>query len=114
MNTQRNFEHWSYYQILLKITPSYLQKENRKGTPVNELSAAADGFLQQIKSDIGEKNFSKLMLDNGEATLMFAIDTTGSMSNEINAAKAIATKIINMQRQFEVDYILSPFNDPGE
>eukprot|EP00112_Aurelia_sp_Birch-Aquarium-sp1_P024237 Seg757.1 transcript_id=Seg757.1/GoldUCD/mRNA.D3Y31 product="Metabotropic glutamate receptor 4" protein_id=Seg757.1/GoldUCD/D3Y31 len=91
----------------------FIEKENRKGTPVNKLSAAADGFLQQIKSDIGEKNFSKLMLDNGEATLMFAIDTTGSMGSEINAAKAIATKIINMQRQFEVDYILSPFNDPG-
>ena len=54
------------------------------------------------------------MLDNGEATLMFAIDTTGSMAGEINAAKAIATSIINMQRQFDVDYILSPFNDPGE
>ena len=45
---------------------------------------------------------------------MFAIDTTGSMAGEINAAKAIATSIINMQRQFDVDYILSPFNDPGE
>ena len=91
-----------------------MQKENHKGTPANNLSAAVDGFLQQIKSDIGEKNFSKLMLDNGEATLMFAIDTTGSMYGEINAAKAIATSIINMHREFDVDYILSPFNDPGE
>ena len=100
--------------FFLKDKYLYLQKENRKGTPANKLSAAADGFLQQIKSDIGEKNFSILMLDNGEATLMFATDTTGSMGPEIVAAKAIATSIINMQRQFDVDYILSPFSDPSK
>lgn len=70
--------------------------------------------MEWIKKDIGEQNFSDLMLESGGATLMFAIDTTGSMSDEINAAKAIATSIVNRKRQFPVDYILSPFNDPGK
>ena len=49
----------------------------------------------------------------GQVTLMFAIDDTGSMSDEIAAAKKIATSIVNEQRVEPVDYILSPFNDPG-
>ena len=46
---------------------------------------------------------------------MFAIDDTGSMADEIQAAKDIATHIVNYRRpNLEVDYILlSPFNDPG-
>merc|ERR1719427_109845 len=34
------------------------------------------------------------------------------MKQEINAAKAIAKQIISATRDYEVDYILSPFNDP--
>lgn len=49
----------------------------------------------------------------GQVTLMFAIDDTGSMREEISAAKKIATSIVNEQRVEPVDYILSPFNDPG-
>ena len=50
-----------------------------------------------------------------KTTLMFAIDDTGSMADEIQAAKDIATHIVNYRRpNLEVDYILlSPFNDPG-
>ena len=45
---------------------------------------------------------------------MLAIDDTGSMGDEIQAAKDIATYIIKYPRKnLEVDYILSPFNDPG-
>ena len=44
---------------------------------------------------------------------MFAIDSTGSMSNEIQAAKKIATDIINHPREAPInEFILSPFNDP--
>lgn len=50
---------------------------------------------------------------HGQVTLMFAIDDTGSMRDEIEAAKRIATSIVNQQRVEPVDYILSPFNDPG-
>ena len=50
---------------------------------------------------------------NGDVTLMFAIDDTGSMSGEIGAAKDIAKAIVNQARDEKVHYILSPFNDPG-
>ena len=49
----------------------------------------------------------------GQVTLMFAIDDTGSMRDEIAAVKKIASSIVNQQRAEFVDYILSPFNDPG-
>ena len=80
--------------------------------PIKDIAKGAQGYLQVIKKDIGEQRFSELILENGGGTLMFAIDTTGSMAQEINAAKAIATSIVNRRRQFPVDYILSPFNDP--
>ena len=54
----------------------------------------------------------EILSSQGDSTLMFAIDTTGSMKDEIQAAKAIAKQIINATRDFKVDYILSPFNDP--
>ena len=69
--------------------------------------------LKSIKSDIGEKKFNELMLVDGGATLVFAIDTTGSMKDEIRVAKGIANSVIRMPMKFPVDYILSPFNDPG-
>ena len=58
--------------------------------------------------------FDTFMSVNGDVTLMFAIDDTGSMSDEIQAAKDIASSIVNHPRDETVDYILSPFNDPGE
>ena len=70
-------------------------------------------YLKSIKNDIGEKKFNELMLVDGGATLLFTVDTTGSMKDEIQAAKSIANSIIRMPRKFPVDYILSPFNDPG-
>ena len=50
----------------------------------------------------------------GDTTLMFTVDTTGSMKDEIAAAKAISLNIINEARDYDVDYILSPFGDPSE
>ena len=56
----------------------------------------------------------EILSSQGDSTLMFTMDTTGSMSQEIKAAKAIAKQIISATRDFEVDYILSPFNDPSK
>ncbi len=51
---------------------------------------------------------------NGMVTLAFAMDTTGSMRTEIHDAINLATTIVNWPRALgEVDYILSPFNDPA-
>ena len=73
-------------------------------------------FMKMIEREIGKEKFQKFVgtknLDR--TTLMFAIDDTGSMSDEIQAAKDIASHIVNIPRpNLEVDYILSPFNDPG-
>ena len=56
--------------------------------------------------------FEKIVSQRGDASLIFAIDTTGSMTQEIKAAKEISQAIINGTRNYDVDYILSPFADP--
>ena len=73
-------------------------------------------FMKMIEKETGKENFQKFVGTNNldRTTLMFAIDDTGSMSDDIQAAKDIATYIVNYPRpNLEVDYILSPFNDPG-
>ena len=63
--------------------------------------------MRQFEKFIGNQNDTKV-------TLMFAVDDTGSMYQEIQAVKDIATYIVNITRpNLEVDYILSPFGDPG-
>lgn len=69
--------------------------------------------MDSIKNELGPSAFDTFMSVNGDVTLMFAIDDTGSMGGEIQAAKDIATSIVNHPRDDTVDYILSPFNDPG-
>ncbi|XP_066928481.1 von Willebrand factor A domain-containing protein 7-like [Clytia hemisphaerica] len=58
----------------------------------------------------------RLYLLDGLATLMFAIDSTSSMSRDITIAKNIANQILNLEdeRKNPVDYILSDINDPVE
>ncbi len=70
-------------------------------------------FMDSIKTELGDSTFDAFMGVHGDVTLMFAIDDTGSMHDEIQAAKDIATSIVNHPRDEAVDYILSPFNDPG-
>ena len=72
--------------------------------------------MQSIKAEIGKDKFERFIgKQNGnKATLMFAVDDTGSMYQEIQAVKDITTYIVKDPRpNLEVDYILSPFNDPG-
>ena len=72
--------------------------------------------MQSIKTTIGKGKFEKVFgnQDDNKATLMFAVDDTGSMYQEIQAVKDIATYIVNITSpNLEVDYILSPFGDPG-
>ena len=76
--------------------------------------SAAKIYLARLRKDIGDKNMDKILSAQGDSTLIFAIDTTGSMAEGIKAAKAIAKEIISVTRESQVDYILSPFNDPGK
>ena len=73
-------------------------------------------MMQSIKTAIGKDKFERFIGNQNynKATLMFAVDDTGSMFQEIQAVKDIATYIVKIPRpNLEVDYILSPFNDPG-
>ena len=73
----------------------------------------AKKFLEDLRKDLGDEKFSKLLALEGGKTLMFAIDITGSMSNEIEAAKAITIEISTFRRRAPPsNYILSSFSDP--
>uniref|UniRef100_A0ABM5FIH7 von Willebrand factor A domain-containing protein 7 n=1 Tax=Pogona vitticeps TaxID=103695 RepID=A0ABM5FIH7_9SAUR len=76
---------------------------------------ATKRFLEQLWREIGSKPFMRL-LDISPATgLSFVVDTTGSMGDEINAAKVQAREIIDRRRGTPQEpdfYILVPFHDP--
>ncbi|KAI6048247.1 von Willebrand factor A domain-containing protein 7 isoform X1 [Marmota monax] len=69
-----------------------------------------------LRSRLGDSCFSRLLDITPASSLSFVLDTTGSMGEEINAAK-IQTRHIMEQRQGSpmepVHYILVPFHDPG-
>ncbi|XP_046851457.1 von Willebrand factor A domain-containing protein 7-like [Xenia sp. Carnegie-2017] len=87
------------------------KRNSRRGKRSSTLSTK--NFILNLKKTIGASAFNDLFAMHGQVTLMFAIDDTGSMSDEIQGAKNLATAIVNKQREEPVDYILSPFNDPG-
>ena len=78
-------------------------------------AAAVKKYLETIKKEVKASVFDALLGVVERVTLMFAIDDTGSMGSEIVAVKAIAKYIIEYpSRQYtEIDYVLSPFNDPS-
>ena len=83
--------------------------EKKTGTVLSKTKT----YLDRLRRVVGDKKMDKILSIQGDSTLIFAIDTTGSMGEDIQAAKAIAKEIISVTRDSEVDYILSPFNDPG-
>ncbi len=89
-------------------------KSPDKPMKIEAISFAASQFLETLKDDIGPKMFDTLVARRGGKTLAFAVDTTGSMTDDIKAAKAIAKAIVNENRKEKVDYILSPFGDPSK
>ena len=78
------------------------------------MDIATAKYLDELRKNVTNETMAKIISAKGDSTLIFAIDTTGSMRDEINAAKAIARQIINIKRDYKVDYILSPFNDPSK
>ena len=94
---------------IMKMKERNGRKRGKRATVVS-----SKHFLRDLKQKIGGKAFNKLLAMQGQVTLMFAIDRTRSMSEEIDTAKRIAESIVNQNRPEPVDYILSPFSDPGE
>ena len=75
---------------------------------------AAARYLNELRKHVTNETTDEIISAAGDSTLIFAIESTGSMRHEIKSAKAIAKQIINKKRDFEVDYILSHFNDPSK
>jgi len=95
-------------QIMYLLSTKTSPPGRRKRSSQNE----GGEFLQGLRQQVGSSTFDSFMAVQGDVSLMFVIDDTGSMGNEIQATKNIAIDIINYPRQAPVEYILSPFNDP--
>ena len=93
------------YLLSAKAVPSDRTKRSSKGE--------GSKFLQDLRQKVGAATFDSFLAVQGDVALMFAIDDTGSMGDEILAAKNIAADIINYKRKVPIkEYILSAFNDP--
>ncbi|XP_029027532.1 von Willebrand factor A domain-containing protein 7-like [Betta splendens] len=78
------------------------------------VSATAE-LLQDIRLAVGDQTFLRFMGLSFAPVLCFVIDTTGSMSDDIDEAKRVSFSIIDGRRGTEQEpsgYILVPFNDP--
>ncbi|XP_060019216.1 von Willebrand factor A domain-containing protein 7 isoform X7 [Lagenorhynchus albirostris] len=69
-----------------------------------------------LRSRLGDRGFSRLLDITPASSLSFVLDTTGSMGEEINAAKIQARHIVEQRRGGPMEpthYVLVPFHDPG-
>ncbi|XP_051852194.1 von Willebrand factor A domain-containing protein 7 [Antechinus flavipes] len=72
--------------------------------------------LNLLRDRLGDSGFSRFLQISPASGLSFVLDTTGSMREEIHAAKMQARKIIDQHRGGPMEpthYILVPFHDPG-
>ncbi|KAK2852309.1 hypothetical protein Q7C36_007510 [Tachysurus vachellii] len=78
-------------------------------------TAATRELLQDIRAAIGDSDFFRLMGFSQTSVLCFVIDTTGSMSRDIDEIKRYTSALIDSKVGTAVqpsEYILVPFNDP--
>ncbi|XDA87422.1 hypothetical protein R6Z07M_016782 [Ovis aries] len=69
-----------------------------------------------LRSRLGDRGFSRLLDITPASSLSFVLDTTGSMGEEISAAKIQARHIVEQRRGTPMEpthYVLVPFHDPG-
>lgn len=107
-----NSDHFSFARSTLGkalyVNIQILIKEER--TP-DEICNGGVEMLKELKNK-SSPNFDLVFGSGGESTLMFTIDTTGSMSAEIYAARQMVSAIIDVVKEQPVDCIVAPFNDP--
>uniref|UniRef100_A0A3Q1H4H9 von Willebrand factor A domain containing 11 n=1 Tax=Acanthochromis polyacanthus TaxID=80966 RepID=A0A3Q1H4H9_9TELE len=81
---------------------------------VNVATAASLELLQDIRLAAGDNGF--LMMGIARSSVVcFVIDTTGSMSDDIDEARAVVYELIDSKKGTQdepSEYILVPFNDP--
>uniref|UniRef100_A0A8C2VC24 von Willebrand factor A domain containing 7 n=2 Tax=Chinchilla lanigera TaxID=34839 RepID=A0A8C2VC24_CHILA len=79
------------------------------------LLASIEAF-SLLRGRLGDRGFSRLLDITPASSLSFVLDTTGSMGEEINAAKIQARHIVEQRRGSPMEpayYVLVPFHDPG-
>ncbi|XP_005945584.1 von Willebrand factor A domain-containing protein 7 isoform X2 [Haplochromis burtoni] len=82
------------------------------------VQAATDAsleLLQDLRLAVGDSNFLRMMGIARSSVLCFVIDTTGSMSDDIEEARSVVYQIIDAYKGTQdepSEYILVPFNDP--
>ncbi|XP_041490355.1 von Willebrand factor A domain-containing protein 7 isoform X2 [Microtus oregoni] len=79
------------------------------------LLASIEAF-SLLRSRLGDGGFSRLLDITPASSLSFVLDTTGSMGEEINAAKIQARRIMEQRQGGPMEpsfYVLVPFHDPG-
>ncbi|KTF80295.1 hypothetical protein cypCar_00039834 [Cyprinus carpio] len=74
--------------------------------------AATRELLEDIRGSLGDSNFLRLMGFSQSSVLCFAIDTTGSMGDDIDEVRRVTSDITDRMRDTVSEYILVPFNDP--
>ncbi|KAM3864968.1 von Willebrand factor A domain-containing protein 7 [Diretmus argenteus] len=83
---------------------------------VNAATSATLQLLDDIRGAAGDSYFLRMMGIARSSVVCFVIDTTGSMSDDIQEAKSVVYKIIDSKKGTQdepSEYILVPFNDPG-
>ncbi|KAL6110554.1 uncharacterized protein ACO6RY_19613 [Pungitius sinensis] len=82
---------------------------------VKAATAASLQLLEDIRVAAGDNDFLTMMGIARSSVVCFVIDTTGSMSDDIEAARTAVYKIIDGKKGTQdepSEYILVPFNDP--
>lgn len=72
--------------------------------------------FRSIYDLVGNDNFASFLNLKVGSSLSFVIDTTGSMSDEIEAVKSRVVEIIERTKgtnSAPLNYVLMPYNDPG-
>ncbi|XP_071754168.1 von Willebrand factor A domain-containing protein 7 [Centroberyx gerrardi] len=82
---------------------------------VNAATTASLQLLEDIRGAAGDNDFLRMMGIARSSVLCFVIDTTGSMSDDIDEARSVVYEIIDSKKGTQdepSEYILVPFNDP--
>uniref|UniRef100_A0A665WD84 von Willebrand factor A domain-containing protein 7-like n=1 Tax=Echeneis naucrates TaxID=173247 RepID=A0A665WD84_ECHNA len=84
-------------------------------TAVSSATAASLQLLEDIRLAAGDKDFLRMMGIARSSVVCFVIDTTGSMSDDIDGAREVMYQIIDSKKGTQdepSEYIMVPFNDP--
>ncbi|XP_013399700.1 von Willebrand factor A domain-containing protein 7-like [Lingula anatina] len=99
-----------------KLSPHYYLHSDAGKTAVRATEMYIDGQGIGLRQKIGDASLRKLFQLTTGNSLVFVIDTTGSMSDEVAAVKQETLKIIqNTKGKLNApsEYVLATFNDPA-